>query len=70
MRIQQLLRRLPRIKTKTKKELPTLPAETSIEDPTKEKKVVVVKPGEPDVKISDTAEHSEGVKREENNSGQ
>jgi hypothetical protein len=41
-------------KNEDKKDLPTLPAETSIEDSTnsaKEKKVVVVKPGEPDVKI-------------------
>ena len=46
---------LPKAKTKTK-ELPTLPTETSTEDSTNsanEKKVVVVKPGEPDVKISD-----------------
>jgi hypothetical protein len=49
-----------------KKELPTLPAETSIED-TKEKKVVVVKPGEPDVKISDTSDHSQKVKEDDNN---
>jgi hypothetical protein len=49
-----------------KKELPTLPAETSIED-TKEKKVVVVKPGEPDVKISDTSDHSQKGKEDDNN---
>ena len=42
-----------------KQELATLPAETSIEDSTKEKKVVVVKPGEPDVKISNTSDFSE-----------
>jgi len=44
-----------------KENLPTLPAETSIDDPsksTKEKKVVVVKPGEPDVKISETLDRS------------
>ena len=50
-----------------KKELPTLPAETSIDDSTKEKKVVVVKPGEPDVKISDTSDHSQKVKEDDNN---
>ena len=56
-------------KNEDKKELPTtLPAETSIENSTKsakEKKVVVVKPGEPDVKISDTLERSEEVKKRE-----
>ena len=55
-------------KNEDKKELPTLPAETSIEDSTKsakEKKVVVVKPGEPDVKISDALDRSEEVKRED-----
>jgi hypothetical protein len=60
-------------KNEDKKELPTLPAETSIEDSTKsakEKKVVVVKPGEPDVKISDTLDRSEEVKREDDNVGQ
>jgi hypothetical protein len=44
-------------KNEDKKDLPTLPAETSIEDSTnsaKEKKVVVVKPGEPDVEIRGT----------------
>jgi hypothetical protein len=49
-----------------KKDLPTLPAETSIEHSTKsdrEKKVVVVKSREPEVKISDTSNHSEGAKR-------
>ena len=43
----------PKAKNEEKKDLPTLPAETSIEDSTKsaeEKKVVLVKPGEPDVK--------------------
>ena len=63
----------PKAKNGEKKELPTLPAETSIEDSTKspqEKKVVVVKPGEPDVKISDTAENSEGARREDNKNGQ
>jgi hypothetical protein len=53
-------------KNEDKKELPTLPAETSIEDSTKsahEKKVIVVKPVEPDVKISDTTQNSEGKKR-------
>lgn len=53
-----------------KQELATLPAETSIEDSTKEKKVVVVKPGEPDVKISNTSDLSEEVKREDDNIGQ
>jgi hypothetical protein len=74
MRIQQLLRHLPRRNTKTKKDLPTLPAETSIEDSTKldrEKKVVVVvKSGEPDVKISDAQDQSEETKREDDNIGQ
>ncbi len=46
-------------KNEDKKELPTLPVGTSIEDSTKEKKVVVVKPGEPDVKISDTSDRSQ-----------
>jgi hypothetical protein len=48
-------------KNEDKKDLPTLPAETSIEDSTnsaKEKKIVVVKPGEPDVKISETQDQS------------
>ena len=52
-------------KNEDKKDLPTLPAETSIEDSTKsdrEKKVVVIKPTKPDVKISDTPNHSEEVK--------
>jgi hypothetical protein len=56
-----------------KKELPTLPAENSIEDSTKsahEKRVVVVKPGDADVKISDTAEYSEGARREDNKNDQ
>jgi hypothetical protein len=53
-----------------KQELATLPAESSIEDSTKEKKVVVVKPGEPDVKISNTSDLSEEVKREDDNIGQ
>lgn len=53
-------------KNEDKKELPTLPAETSIEDTT-EKKVVVVKPREPDVKISDTSDHSQKVKEDDNN---
>jgi hypothetical protein len=53
-----------------KQELVTLPAETSIEDSTKEKKVVVVKPGESDVKISNTSDFSEEVKREDDNIGQ
>ena len=53
-----------------KQELATLPAETSIEDSTKEKKVVVVKPGESDVKISNTSDFSEEVKREDDNIGQ
>ena len=60
-------------KNEDKKELPTLPAETSIEDSTKsakEKKVVVVKPGDPDVKTSVTAENSEGARREDNKNGQ
>jgi len=51
-------------KIEDKRELPTIPAETSIEGskkPVKEKKVVVVKPGEPDVKISDNAEQPEGA---------
>jgi hypothetical protein len=49
-------------------ELPTVPAETSIEDSTKadkEKKVVVVKPGEPGVKISEAQDQSEEAKRED-----
>jgi hypothetical protein len=53
-------------KNEDKKDLPTLPVETSIEDSTKsahEKKVIVVKPGEPDVKISDTTQNSQGKKR-------
>jgi hypothetical protein len=57
----------------SKKDLPTLPAETSIEDSTKsdrEKKVVVIKPTKPDVKISDTPNHSEEVKKEDDNIGQ
>jgi hypothetical protein len=52
-------------KNEDKKDLPTLPAETSIEDSTKsdrEKKVVVIKPTKPDVKISDTPNHSDEVK--------
>jgi hypothetical protein len=55
-------------KNEDKKELPTLPAETSIEDSTKEKekKVVVVKPGEPNVKISDTSDHSQEAKGDDN----
>ena len=53
-------------KNEDKKELPTLPAETSIED-TKEKKVVVVKPGEPDVKISDKSDYSQKVKEDDKN---
>lgn len=60
-------------KNEEKKELPTLPAEMSIEDSTKsanEKKVVVVKPGDPDVKTSDTAENSEGARREDDKKGQ
>ena len=57
----------PKAKNEGKKDLPTLPAETSMEDSTKsakEKKVVVVKPGEPDVKISDTADSSEAAEEE------
>ncbi|MFL6408441.1 MAG: hypothetical protein ACJ71F_15435 [Nitrososphaeraceae archaeon] len=57
-------------KHEDKKDLPTLPAETSIEDSTKldrEKKVVVVKSGEPDVKISDAQDQSEEIKREDDN---
>ena len=60
-------------KNEDKKELPTLPAETSIDDSSKsakEKKVVVVKPGEADIKISDTLDRSEEVKREDDNVGQ
>ena len=63
----------PKDKNEDKKELPTLPAETSVEDSTKsakEKKVVVVKPGEPDVKISDSGEQPEGARREDDNNGQ
>jgi hypothetical protein len=44
-----------------REDLPTLPAETSIDDSSKsakEKKVVVVKPGESDVKISDRQDDS------------
>jgi hypothetical protein len=51
-------------KDQDKKEMPTVPAETSIKGskkPVKEKKVVVVKPGESDVKISDNADQSEGA---------
>ena len=62
-----------RSKNEDKKELPTVPAENSIEDSSKsahEKKVVVVKPGEPDVKISDTAESSKAASREDNKNGQ
>ena len=60
-------------KNEEKKDLPTLPAETSIEDSTKsdrEKKVVVIKPTKPDAKISDTPSHSEEVKKEDDNIGQ
>jgi hypothetical protein len=60
-------------KNEDKKDLPTLPAETSIEDSTKldkEKKVVVVKSGEPEVKISESPDHSEGAKREDDNISQ
>lgn len=60
-------------KHEDKKDLPTLPAETSIEDSTKldrEKKVVVVKSGEPDVKISYAQDQSEETKREDDNIGQ
>ena len=60
-------------KNEDKKELPTRPAETSIEGSTKsahEEKVVVVKPGEPHVKISDTAESSKAARREDNKNGQ
>ena len=56
--------------TRRQKDLQTLPAETSIEDSTKldrEKKVVVVKSGEPDVKISDAQDQSEEIKREDDN---
>ena len=62
----------PKAKNEDKKDLPTLPAETSIEDSTKsakEKKVVVVKPGEPDVKISDTADSSKAAEAEDNKNG-
>jgi hypothetical protein len=54
------------------KDLPTLPAETSIEDSTKldREKKVVVKSGEPDVKISDAQDQSEETKREDDNIGQ
>jgi hypothetical protein len=55
-------------KNEDKKDLPTLPAETSIDDSSnsaKEKKVVVVKPGEPDVKISEAQDQSEEAKRED-----
>ena len=51
-------------KNEDKRELPTNPAETSIvgsKKLVKEKKVVVVKPGEPDVKISDNEEQSGGA---------
>ena len=60
-------------KNEEKKDLPTLPAETSIEDSTnsaKEKKVVVVKPGEPDVKISEEQDQSEEPEREDDNDTQ
>ena len=62
----------PKDKNEEKKDLPTLPAETSIEDSTKsaeEKKVVLVKPGEPDVKISDSADSSEAAEAEDNKNG-
>ena len=62
----------PKAKNEEKKDLPTLPAETSIEDSTKsaeEKKVVLVKPGEPDVKISDSADSSEAAEAEDNKNG-
>ena len=62
-----------RSKNEDKKELPTVPAENSIEDSSKsahEKKVVVVKPGDPDVKISDVADDSEGARSEDNKNDQ
>jgi hypothetical protein len=58
----------PKDKNEIEKELPTLPADTAIEESTKsdkEKKVVVVKPGESDIKISDISDQSEQVKQEE-----
>jgi hypothetical protein len=60
-------------KNEDKKDLPTLPAETSIEDSTKsdrEKKVVVIKSGEPEVKISESPDQSEASKREDDNISQ
>jgi hypothetical protein len=51
-------------KCEDKKDLPSISAETSIEGskkPVKEKKVVVIKPGEPDVKISGSARQPEGA---------
>jgi hypothetical protein len=55
---------------KDKEELPTLPSETSDDGSTKstrEKKVVVVKPTETDLKASDVPGSSEEVKKEDNN---
>ena len=61
----------PESKNEDKKELPILPAENSIDDSTKPaQKVVVVKPGDPDVKISDVAEDSEGARSEDNKNDQ
>lgn len=60
-------------KNEDKKDLPTLPAETSIEDSTesdREKKVVVIKPTKPDVKSSDTSNHSGEIKKEDDNISQ
>ena len=60
-------------KNEDKKDLPTLPEDTSIEDSTnsaKDKKVVVVKPGESDIKISGAQDQSEEAKREDNNDTQ
>ena len=60
-------------KNEDKKDLPTLPADTSIEDSTnsaKDKKVVVVKPGESDIKISGAHDQSEEAKREDGNDTQ
>jgi hypothetical protein len=58
----------PKDKNENEKELLTLPADKSIKEFTKsekEKKVVVVKPGEPDHKISYISDQSEQLKEGE-----
>ena len=62
----------PKTENEDKKDLPIPPAETSMEDSTKsakEKKVVLIKPEEPDVKISDSADSSEAAEAEDNKNG-